>query len=230
MNPKQKSGLITQPLGDELLIYDTASDRALYLNPTVSRVFEMCQGELSVEQMADSLKSRLEGDDLHGTVEESLAQLEEQSLLEEGFSASRRTFLKAAAAMAPLILAVSAPSPAMAQSGNACITHASCSALCTTLSCYGGSANSPCNPCHLGNSSFDNTTAVCTGNSYCMRLWVLNTSGATCRDDSPRDPGLVNFSCEPEHPDGHWHRNCNTARAWTLANQPVSNYYCCFCP
>ncbi len=47
----RSNGLIVREVGDELLIYDTASDRATALNPLAARVWRACDGRSSVAEI-----------------------------------------------------------------------------------------------------------------------------------------------------------------------------------
>lgn len=108
--------LTVEELGDELLVYDLRTDRAHSLSPVAARVWRACDGKTQ----ADDLAGRLGLDATE--VERALDELERCELLTPGARGglSRREltvrFAKgaAAAASAPLIVSIVAPTPAAA--------------------------------------------------------------------------------------------------------------------
>jgi hypothetical protein len=111
--------LVVEELKDELLVYDLKSDHAHCLGVTAARVWRACDGNTSVEALAATLD--LDSD----TVARSLDELAACDLLdagpELGAGWTRRELtvrvakVGAAAAAVPLIVSVTAPSPAEAQ-------------------------------------------------------------------------------------------------------------------
>ena len=122
----RSTDLIVEELGDEVLIYDTAIDRGHSLSPEAARVWRACNGKTPVEELSSRLGLDQE------TVDLALAELESCELLEvkpsivaDG-STRREVTLRlakvgAAAAAAPLILSVAAPTPAMAATLAQCL-------------------------------------------------------------------------------------------------------------
>jgi hypothetical protein len=107
-------GLVIEELGDELLVYDLAKDRAHSLGASAARVWRACDGQTKVE----ALRTELELDD--DTVARALSELRECDLLDGevvadagvtrrdlGFKTAK---LGAAAASVPLIVSIMAPS------------------------------------------------------------------------------------------------------------------------
>jgi hypothetical protein len=126
-NPRPKArrdGLIIQELPTELLVYDQKSHRAHCLNAAAASVFRNADGSRSVAEIARAASERLGapfGEDLAWL---ALHELDRNALLETPLplvprGAARRDVLRggAVAAMLPVILAITAPTPASAQSG-----------------------------------------------------------------------------------------------------------------
>ena len=124
------SDLIIEELGDEVLVYDTENDRAHSLSPEAAKVWNNCNGRTTAEMLSVQL-----GLDPK-TVDQALEELTTCELLEvkptivaDG-STRREVTIKmakvgAAAAAAPLILSVAAPTPSMAASLATCIKFSS---------------------------------------------------------------------------------------------------------
>ncbi len=137
----RSTDLILEELGEELLVYDTQADRGHSLSPEAARVWRRCDGATPAEGLSAQLD--LDPD----TVERALDELDGCELLEErpepaGGHTRRELTVKmvtvaGAAAAAPLILSVAAPTPAMAQtvgqcgefSANNCGTGSGCTGL-----------------------------------------------------------------------------------------------------
>lgn len=128
MDPK-----IIQKVGDETLVYDQQGDKVHLLNESASRVYRLLDGDCSQEELRQAFVERYPemAEVSAEVVSESVALLADEGLLndfpqlQEGqrSSVSRRKFLKAAGVAVPLVLAVSAPRPAIAQSLVTCITN-----------------------------------------------------------------------------------------------------------
>ena len=112
MRPRaQRGGLLVQPVGDQLVLFDQSRQRLHVLSRTSALVWRHCDGEHTVAELID-----LVGDELGAPVDESLitlalAQLDEARLLENRLapasgdhSLSRRDMLHRAAALAAGIL------------------------------------------------------------------------------------------------------------------------------
>lgn len=120
----RKSDLRLQNAGDELMVYDTRTDKVYVLNPSAAAVWRACNGKRSVQEIAHYLNQTTPTDDQ--AVWFALGQLNE--LLEEParvpndyLGMSRRQFLKragfvAGAAAIPIVVNIVAPTPAHAQS------------------------------------------------------------------------------------------------------------------
>jgi hypothetical protein len=114
--------LVVEELEDEVLIYDQRSDHAHCLGASATRVWRACDGRTTVEQLSAAL-------DLDAaTVIRALEELDETGLLDSeptpGVTRREATVkmakFGAAAASAPMIYSIIAPTPALATSEAAC--------------------------------------------------------------------------------------------------------------
>jgi hypothetical protein len=124
-NPKaRRDDLLIEELATELLVYDQRSHRAHCLNGSAASVFRSADGNRSVTEIAKAAS-----DNLHASFGEDLTwlaleELDKNDLLESPLARtatgpSRRDILSGgtvAAALLPLVLAITAPTPASAQS------------------------------------------------------------------------------------------------------------------
>jgi len=137
--PKARSDqLLVQPTGEETLVYDEQTHRALCLDARATRVWQLCDGTRSEAQIAASYG---EGDAGAAVVSWTLGELEKSALLEsEGTGAaraalSRRTLIRnVGLAAIPVIMAITAPRARAAVStcgtvGQECTTHPCCTGL-----------------------------------------------------------------------------------------------------
>ena len=122
--PERTAGLLTQRVGDELLVYSSSSENAHALNATAADVFEAIDDATPIEQLAPQLERPI--------VELAVAELADAGLIElDDRTMARRTLLRAAGATAvelPTIATITAP-PAAAQASvctcsNFMATHA----------------------------------------------------------------------------------------------------------
>ena len=127
MAPKARSeGLIIKELDGELAIYDEREHRAHELNQTASTVWQKCDGQTPLEQIAAEIAAESDLPQDEGIVELAIDQLFRAGLL-EGAAAnaqvSRRQLISrlglagTAALLLPAVTTIVAPTRAMAQSG-----------------------------------------------------------------------------------------------------------------
>src|ERR1051325_9891699 len=102
----RKEMLLIQAVGDELVVYDQERHRAHTLNATAAFVWRNCNGQNTVDDIAELLEKQLnigsnEACDVEGLVWLTLRELENCSLLEESLpksagqaNASRREMMK----------------------------------------------------------------------------------------------------------------------------------------
>jgi hypothetical protein len=157
--------LVVEEAGDEVLVYDQQTAAAHCLTSQAAAVWRACDGQTTPAQIAVKLEFDPE------TVSRALEELERCELLQtfevpKASGVTRREatlrFAKvgAAAAAAPLIYSIAAPTPAMAQS----------QAFCLALGCGAALGNGGCDTCFAhncccccpGESSNKHCTADCT--------------------------------------------------------------------
>lgn len=152
VNPVRRSDLVTQVAGEELLVFSPAQSRVSCLNSLCARIFLLCDGDHTREQMVASLADLTPDSSARRTaVESALQQLAAQGLLAPGSWAGgpkRRDFLRRAALL-PALLTVVVPSPAAALSRrvgppSGCFTDEECVAAGFAL--YGAQCETSNNP------------------------------------------------------------------------------------
>ncbi len=142
----RKAGLVVQELDDETLVYDTERDKAHCLNQSAALVWKQCDGKRPITEVARSLELDPQ------VVWYALGQLDKYHLLQEPVTLpdelahiTRRDFVKslglvAAAITVPIIISITAPTPAHAgsggASGSACTDGSQCaSGICLANTC-----------------------------------------------------------------------------------------------
>jgi hypothetical protein len=125
----RSDGIVVEHLDGETLVYDLERDRAHLLNPTAAAVFALCDGRMTVAELAEQAGDRLGESISAETVREALERLAERRLLASRVpidGVSRREVVRkgvlvgaGAAVAAPLIKSIVVPTPAQAQT--ACI-------------------------------------------------------------------------------------------------------------
>ena len=141
------SDLVIRELDDETLVYDTERDKAHCLNRTAALVWEQCDGKTTAREAARSLQSKFSASVDEDIVWLAVKQLERFHLIEPGKKSpvvSRRTLMLkyAPAALAlPVIMSITAPTPAGVSSPNCGGQGAPCGGTnppcCSGLSCFG---------------------------------------------------------------------------------------------
>lgn len=139
-----KHNIIVQELDQELLLYDLERDKVFCLNETSLMVWNLCDGENSIEdirrkvgsQMKTSVSEELIRLALHGLKNEKL--LSNHQEIEIDFKGlSRREIIKkvglATMTALPVISSIVSPVAAHAQSQGVCSSSTFC--LCQDLSC-----------------------------------------------------------------------------------------------
>jgi coenzyme PQQ synthesis protein D (PqqD) len=186
MNPRTKrDNLLTQAVGDELVIYDTQSCHAHRLNPTAATVWQAADGERSIGALSSILRrsfpglssplSEAEGETL---VRVAIEELDRAGLVERGLPAmgawmSRREMIGTTAALLPVIASIVAPAPAMAKTDPPVTDYAFYNGL---YSGTGSPSSLPsANPCGLGSRPVTialNLTLAGTGSMTITHLGV----------------------------------------------------------
>lgn len=152
----RSEGLITKEVEGELLIYDRARDRAHCLNESAAAIWKLCNGRRSVSEISAqwAVSSEQNPESSERIVWLALDQLRRSHLLEETNGktfwppalseitsmsrreAVRRIGLSAAIAM-PLVIAMTAPTPAEAAASckhhcDTCSSPIECCGTCST--------------------------------------------------------------------------------------------------
>ena len=123
---------VIRELDDETLVYDTGRDKAHCLNQTAALVWEQCDGKTTAAQAARSLQGKLDASVDTDLVWLAVKQLERFHLVESSAkspSVSRRALVLkyAPAALAlPVIMSITAPTPAGAATCIPCVYSSDC--------------------------------------------------------------------------------------------------------
>ena len=133
-NPVAKrEGMIIQEMPDEMLVYDTGTNKAYCLNKTSAFVWRSCDGSHSVDDIAALMEKEFGANVPDDLIWLAIDQLAEDKLLESSESASgitRREMIRkagiASAIALPVVISLVAPSSAMASANCACINPPSC--------------------------------------------------------------------------------------------------------
>jgi hypothetical protein len=142
--PAQRAGLLIQAVDDEVIVYDTERHKAHCLNRTAARVWERCDGQATVADLARHLTQALEAPVAPAAVWLAVEQLGKARLLTERpgppRGPSRREVLKrlgvAAALALPLVTTIVTPVAAQGAScGGFGVTCTSTSQCCPPLIC-----------------------------------------------------------------------------------------------
>jgi hypothetical protein len=159
----RRDSLVVEKVKNETLVYDSVTHQALCLNETASLVWENCDGVATVDEIAERVASVTNAQIDTFLVWHALGLLERNHLLVGEFKIpaagrlfTRRDVIKkvglvGAAATIPVILAVTTPTPAMAQTcipdhggctpnGSDCTTNLQC----CSCRCNLGSGNPKC--------------------------------------------------------------------------------------
>jgi hypothetical protein len=112
----RKDQLLTQEVGDELVVYDERTNEAHRLNASAALVWRLADGQRSIEQIAAVVGETLHVEESHTLVQLALEELDKSGLLVQGLPAgseaiSRREMLTFAAALLPVAVSIVMPSP-----------------------------------------------------------------------------------------------------------------------
>ena len=124
--PKRRSTTHVETLHGELCIYEWTTKTVHALNPAAARVWEMCDGVTTIEEMTAAVRRDLNAPGATAIVAHALTQFDRAGLLEPGTLidvgrlVSRRALLRriGVAAAIPVVTSIVAPTPLAAQSGN----------------------------------------------------------------------------------------------------------------
>lgn len=171
----RKSDLVTQEVGNEILIYDLIINKAFSLNDTSATIWQLCNGENTVSDIAVDLTKAFNSQISEDFVWLALGELEKYNLLKnsdeisEDFNGlSRREIIRkiglTSLVALPLISSLIAPTAIHATSGCTPPLNRTTNTVCTQ-SCQ-------CGPTTAGNTQCCRTNA--SGSLRC-----LTTSGAS---------------------------------------------------
>lgn len=160
----RKENLVIQEMPNEVLVFDTETNKAHCLNQTAAFVWKACDGENSISDI-----TKLFGNESGKSVDENLIwlaidQLNESNLLAEELKAdfkgqTRREVLKkiglAAVIALPLVSSLVAPTAALA------------------VTCSGGAQGSAC-------TNGSGVTSVCCSGTCCDPASTVCTAGGVC--------------------------------------------------
>ncbi|MEK7725330.1 MAG: PqqD family protein, partial [Acidobacteriota bacterium] len=156
----RNENIVVQDFANEILIYDLKTNKAYCLNETSAIIWQMCDGNRTITEIADLMSVKLKTLVSEELVWLTVYELKREDLLEndsetERFlnSVSRRELIRKAGLASmialPLVNSIIAPSAAQAASAgsvallNACTTTQECQSGLTCATCTGGTCNSP---------------------------------------------------------------------------------------
>jgi hypothetical protein len=151
----RQNGLVIQEMPDEVLVYDTGSNKAHCLNQSAALVWRSCDGSNSVADIVRQFDTTGAGKVSEDFVWLAIDQLSDNNLLENKITPrfqgqSRRQVLKtiglASMVALPVIASLIAPATALGAASCACVTSAECAsrAGCPSLiNCNGSGLCAP---------------------------------------------------------------------------------------
>lgn len=152
-------GMIVEELDTELLIYDTARDKAHCLNPAAATVWKHCDGQKTVEELQALIAPEAGAADSRDMIVGCLRDFQRRHLvtgttgwLDSERQVSRRELLKrvsvtaAVVVLVPLVTTIVAPTPAAAASCLAGGATCSIGSQCCSGNCSGFTCGPPLRP------------------------------------------------------------------------------------
>ena len=124
----RQSGLLSEDMHGERVIYDNGNKKVHHLNPTMTWIWDHCDGSRTIDELIAALQRDTGCDDARGLITSGLKQLAEANLLEPGSvdrtalevqqnTVSRRAAVIAGISIAgPIMTSILAPTPAAAKS------------------------------------------------------------------------------------------------------------------
>ena len=125
----RQSSLFSEDMHGERVIYDNGNKKVHPLNPTMTWIWDHCDGSRTIDELIATLHSDTGCDDARGLITSGLKQLAEANLLEPGSvdrtaldegersTVSRRAAVVAGISIAvPIMTSILAPTPAAAKS------------------------------------------------------------------------------------------------------------------
>lgn len=189
---RRSEDLIAEAVADELLVYDRTSHRAHCLGATAARVWRACDGRSDPAAMSEQLDLPRE------LVRDALDELEAAGLLDQGLElvnvgsgngngrgvtrrelAVRSAKVGTAAAAAPLILSIAAPTPAAAATPTLAVCLGYTTTSCGTSGGCGRTAGCCC-CCQGGSGGVSGSCKICGPTSLCNGTAAENAT--VCRN------------------------------------------------
>ena len=124
----RQSDLLSEEIHGERVIYDNGNKKVHHLNPTMTWIWDHCDGSRTIDELIAALQRDTVCDDARGLITSGLKQLAEANLLEPGSvdrttlevqqsTVSRRAAVIAGISIAgPIMISILAPTPAAAKS------------------------------------------------------------------------------------------------------------------
>ena len=152
----RQDGLLVKVIDDEMVVYDEHRYKAHCLNPTAALVWEHCDGETTIAELAPMLANELSATEREEVVWLALDGLASAHLLQEPVvrpesetRPTRRELMRrlaragGALALLPAVESIVLPTPAQAQSPPCLPENAPCmfDAECCSAECQGGFCN-----------------------------------------------------------------------------------------
>src|ERR1700682_2383353 len=146
--PHRKNAIVRQ-LSDEMLVYDTETNKAHCLNRTARDVWNLCDGKNTVAEIVCTLRKESKSPVDEKIVWMALHQLEKSGLLLNGIPSpgekhvlSRRALIRktgiAAALALPVVTSILVPTPAAAASCAGIGQSCAIVECCVPLNCVNG--------------------------------------------------------------------------------------------
>jgi coenzyme PQQ synthesis protein D (PqqD) len=118
--------LVCEDVSGECVIYDAREKKAHHLNSTLTWIWRRCDGNTTMEALADSFERQFNITDGLPVLITGIEQLEARNLLDnpvnvnllaaEQTAISRRTVVAGGSVLMPLVVSILAPTPAAAKS------------------------------------------------------------------------------------------------------------------
>jgi DNA-binding MarR family transcriptional regulator len=175
----RNEALVVEELGDELLVYDLSRDEAHSLGTVAAQVWKACDGKTTIDELAtrlgldrDAVVEAVEGLSTCYLLEDERGRADVTKLTRRGLSL-KAAKLGAAAAAAPLIVSIAAPTAAMA------VTEAFCQGISVSANGCGDCHKFGCCCCEPPGGTTKPCHADCITHPDCNIDTQPNCNGST---------------------------------------------------
>ncbi|MGI9035503.1 MAG: PqqD family protein [Pyrinomonadaceae bacterium] len=202
----RKSDIVVQDFGNEILIYDLKENKAFSLNKTSAMIWQFCDGQKTVSDIARNMSGKLDSTVTEDFVWLALEQLKRDKLLENGSEIpsdfgglSRREAIRkvgfATLVALPLVSSLVAPTSAHAQSLNCSATPYPNGCACTALAqCRTGCCSRvPGQPRTCVTANQGATGTACGVNCDCVGSCCVS---GICSADTVNSGGACANTCQ----------------------------------